>query len=37
MASKEYRILLAACLIDPAGDHLEKLQNMLTRPVDGER
>ena len=37
MAPDEYHILLAACHIDPAADHLENLQTMLTRPVDGDR
>jgi hypothetical protein len=37
MAYNEYHILLTACHINPAADHLAKLQNMLTRPVDGDR
>jgi len=37
MPANEYSILLAACHIDPAGDHLERLQNLLMRPADGER
>ncbi|MBW2428796.1 MAG: nucleotidyltransferase family protein [Deltaproteobacteria bacterium] len=37
MASYEYRILRAACQLDPAADHLEKLQNLLVRPVDSDR
>ena len=37
MASNEYQILLAACHIDSASDHMEKLQTLLARPVDGDR
>ena len=37
MASNEYRILLAACRMDPAGDHLAKLRNLLARAVDPDR
>ena len=37
MASNEYHILLAACHINSASDHMEKLQTLLARPVDGDR